>query len=751
MVAAVAVGLMAWAAVGLADASGGCDFSQANNGTASCLGPLSGSTFAGGDGNLLATPPAFGSTDWSNVSGLNPGFDLPSGTGDNSFGQGTKEDNPAATVVTGSIPNNKSDLTRFYEASEIGSNNHNFLYLAWERANTLGTANIDFEVNQKATTGFTGSTTGPVTLNRTAGDLLVTFDFTNGGGTPTIGVQRWLTSATTPTGIPGFTANVCSSSNNFPCWGDQLTLDGTDSIAAVNNLNNTDSVTDPLFPTQPNYINPVPPLQFGETAIDLTKANVFPAGTCEAFGSAFVKSRASASFTAEVKDFIAPEPVNISNCGKITIHKVTENGDATFGYTTSPTGSLSPATFNLSNGGTQVLTSSGQTPPNVLPGSYSVTEGTPPSGWSLKSLVCTTTGTGTSATTSNATASITIAPSGSADCTYTNHINASPSIATTLSETTGSVGDVVHDSATLTGATANAGGSVTYTVYSDNACTQNAQDAGTKTVNNGIVPDSNAITFNSAGTFYWQAIYTGDANNKPATSDCTKEQLVIAPNAPTIATTLSETTGSVGDVVHDSATLTGATANAGGSVTYTVYTDNACTQNAQDAGTKTVNNGIVPDSNPITFNSAGTFYWQAIYTGDANNLAAVSTCASEQLVISKLPSTISTTQVWTPQDTATIDHAGGTVTFTLYKNDQTCSNAGAVVYGPDMESVSTTLPFEANTNNNTFFVLAVGSGGDTYYWKAAYTSGDTAHKDVTSCTEATGFSSLTNGGSVTSP
>src|SRR5258708_22780013 len=115
---------------------------------------------------MLASPATFGSTDWQNVAGLNAGIDLPSGSGDNSFGQGTKEDNPNVTVVTGSIPPNKSDLTRFYEASELGSNGHNFLYLAWERSNVLGSANIDLEINQKATTALNATTPRPVTPNR---------------------------------------------------------------------------------------------------------------------------------------------------------------------------------------------------------------------------------------------------------------------------------------------------------------------------------------------------------------------------------------------------------------------------------------------------------------------------------------------------------------------------------------------------------------------------------------------------------
>jgi hypothetical protein len=373
------------------------------------------------------------------VQGLNPGFDLASGGGDNSFGKGTKEDDPNVSVVSGSIPPNKSDLTRFYEASEFSNvNNRNFLYLGWERTNVLGAANFDFEINQKTQPDLT--TTGAKTLVRTAGDLLVTYDFTNGGGRPTIGLLRWLTSDTTPV-VPGFPTNVCFSAKSFPCWGDQVTLDGTDSIAAVNNL---DSVTDPLFPNQPNYINPVPALQFGETAIDLTKAGVSSSGTCTAFGSAFVRSRSSASFTAEIKDFIAPIPVNISNCGQITIIKNTDprgiNQD--FSYTSTipnPTGTPPPPTTPNCLLNTTPNTTFDPTPSNftlndsaantedctnVPAGSYTVTEGAEPANFTLESLTCTDNGvpgsTGSQDGANPFQADISITPGGHVTCTYVN-------------------------------------------------------------------------------------------------------------------------------------------------------------------------------------------------------------------------------------------------------------------------------------------------------------------------------------------
>ena len=416
-VLAAAVGLalgIGIPAASFADNPSGCDFAATGT-TESCSPPLSGSTFAGGDGNLLTNPTTFGTTDWQNVAGRNTGIDLPSGSTDNAFGQGTKEDDPNVSVVTGSIPPNKSNLTRFYEASEF-ANSSNFLYLAWERTNNLGSANMDFEINQKAQPDLT--TTGQKTLVRTAGDLLVTFDFTNGGGKPTIGLLRWLTSATIPV-VAGFTTNTCFASNSFPCWGDELTLDGTEAIGAVNNL---DAVTDPFVS---NVANNIGALRFGETAIDLTKAGVFPEGTCVAFGSAFLKSRSSASFPAEVKDFVAPVPVNISNCGTVTIIKHTDPSgvnqdfkyDSTVTGTTTTDGSTACPTgtnaFTLNDSATNTYNCF-----NVPTGSYTVVEHQA-ANFTLKSLTCDDPGSGQDST-NPLQANISVTPNLHVTCTYVN-------------------------------------------------------------------------------------------------------------------------------------------------------------------------------------------------------------------------------------------------------------------------------------------------------------------------------------------
>ena len=93
--------------------------------------------------------------------------------------------------------------------------------------------------------------------------------------------------------------------------------------------------------------------------------------------------------------------------------------------------------------------------------------------------------------------------------------------------------------------------------------TPGGNSAGDKTVTNHIVPPSDGVQFNSAGTFYWRAFYTGDANNNSASSVCQDETLVIAPNSPSIATTLSKSSGKVGDTINDTSALAGATATAG--------------------------------------------------------------------------------------------------------------------------------------------------------------------------------------------
>jgi uncharacterized repeat protein (TIGR01451 family) len=146
----------------------------------------------------------------------------------------------------------------------------------------------------------------------------------------------------------------------------------------------------------------------------------------------------------------------------------------------------------------------------------------------------------------------------------------------------------------------------------------------------------------------------------PAGNSC--PTFSFPPNFPSLATSLSESTGAVGDAVHDSATLTDATSDAAGTVTYNVYSDSSCKNLFAAAGTVDVVDASVPDSNPITFDTAGTYYWQATYSGDANNTGTQSACTDEQLDITTPSIDLAVTKSGSP---ATQELGTGNITWTM--------------------------------------------------------------------------------------
>jgi hypothetical protein len=377
--------------------------------------------------------PPNGNSDPTTISGTTYNWscdlDLTKSSNDNSFGQGTKEDNSAVTIVSGSIPNNKSDLSRFYTSNYTaptgaGGAIQHYLAQAWERGNTLGTANLDFEYNQKPTT-FPSS--GPVTIIRTTGDVLITFDFTQGGSVVTLSKLTWVTSGST---------SQCASSNSLPCWGNQTTLGGSAATGSANDTglpNFVGYTTPPISGDPASIVDPIgggdrtapvnlPKDTFGEALVNLEAADIFNTGTCTSFAQGWVKSRSSASFNAELKDFIAPVPLNVSNCGSITIVKdAIPKSTTPFPFsTTSSTTTPLPATFSIVD--STPGNGTAQNYPNLFAGTYTVSE-LVPSGWNLTGLTCSVTGSGGSTTTTNlgtATASINLAATDNVTCTYTD-------------------------------------------------------------------------------------------------------------------------------------------------------------------------------------------------------------------------------------------------------------------------------------------------------------------------------------------
>jgi uncharacterized surface anchored protein len=241
-----------------------------------------------------------GSLDWANVAEVRKA-DTTSGQNDESFGQGTKEDTAVPSVVTGGIPPNKSDL-KFFGVYQEGAGSNGFLNLFWSRVqDPSGTTNMDFEFNQSQTASANG-----VTPVRSANDLLIQYDLSNGGVNPTISISKWVTTGTKAD---------CEASNTLPCWGHKTTL-GADAAGSINTSSIPAADSDGLGGQDPRT--------FGEAQLRLSA--LFPPGSCFSFGSAYLKSRSADTFTSALKDFVPPALVNITNCGSVKIKKVDDAG-----------------------------------------------------------------------------------------------------------------------------------------------------------------------------------------------------------------------------------------------------------------------------------------------------------------------------------------------------------------------------------------------------------------------------------------
>jgi hypothetical protein len=210
---------------------------------------------------------------------------------------------------------------------------------------------------------------------------------------------------------------------------------------------------------------------------------------------------------------------------------------------------------------------------------------------------------------------------------------------------------------------------VTYNVYTDSGCTTLASGGGgtAETITTpGSLPPSAPVTLSTAGTYYWGVSYSGDSSNQSSSSTCGTagevETVAAATTAPASTRLKTRLVGNAGSIRHefrwergivavvtgtsvtDTATLRGTNAaTATGTVTYTVYTEQAVTKNhhrswhwvaltTANAGTVTVTAGQVPTSNAVTL-PAGVYEWQAAYSGDSANHPSSSRFGTETEIV----------------------------------------------------------------------------------------------------------------------
>jgi hypothetical protein len=301
--------------------------------------------------------------------------DASKSTTDTGYAGGTKQDNDCPAIIGTSAPN-KDDLKRIYLAHKVVSVSgapHIFLELAWVRIpqnTTSPSAHVGFEFNQGINGPCPAGSDG--LLKRTAGDLLIVYDF-EGSSTsnPTLTARRWVLSGS------------CEVAKAPPCWGTATALSATSAEAAVNT---TAPASDTAAPTNETLgLN-----EFGEAGIDLTAAGILSTtGTCTSFGQVEGVSRSSGnSGTAAMEDLVGPGTISISNCGTLIVKKVTDpspdptNQSFSFsvdGTPAPPSPTTFPKTFSLLNG--QMNST------QVFPGTYSAAESVP-ANWTLTGATC---------------------------------------------------------------------------------------------------------------------------------------------------------------------------------------------------------------------------------------------------------------------------------------------------------------------------------------------------------------------------
>ena len=159
------------------------------------------------------------------------------------------------------------------------------------------------------------------------------------------------------------------------------------------------------------------------------------------------------------------------------------------------------------------------------------------------------------------------------------------------------------------------------------------------------MPNSASVIFLQAGTYYWQAIYSGDANNSSAASVCASEPITVTPNSPTITTSLVTVSPQVA-----LATITTRPPWPGRPPVRGGRSPTACIRAVArrrggrqpvDSVTAGVTDGNVANGT-FTGVAAGIYELQAVYTGDANNNGATSTCGTEPFTVTQTSPTLET-------------------------------------------------------------------------------------------------------------
>ena len=198
-------------------------------------------------------------------------------------------------------------------------------------------------------------------------------------------------------------------------------------------------------------------------------------------------------------------------------------------------------------------------------------------------------------------------------------------------------------------------------------------------VNKGFTAETNNLSLTNTPTIGTQGLPTirsEQTNASPTTPSCAAGS--GSKTATTVSTSLSGGGSSgaaisvpTGTAVTDQATLSGTNASeATGTVTYNVYSDSHCSDLVSGGTSEPITTpGRLPASAPVILDNAGTYYWQASYSGDTYNSSSTSSCGSEFETVEAS----ATTSVLVPANGASLSGTAATL-------DASASNATSVEF-----------------------------------------------------------------------
>jgi hypothetical protein len=245
---------------------------------------------------------------------------------------------------------------------------------------------------------------------------------------------------------------------------------------------------------------------------------------------------------------------------------------------------------------------------------------------------------------------------GTASISYTVN-QATPSISSTPNVTSVNLGSatppVLTDTATISGGD-NPGGTLNFTLFDTSSGTTVDTETLTSVNGNGLYSTPTGYTLPTgqgiAGLYQWEVTYTGD-NNNAGVSDNTDpaEQVSVNDAQPTLSSTPTPATYTLGTssgALKDAVTLSGGY-HAQGTIVFTLV------YNGTTVDTETLANvnGNGSYSTPTGYTLAatgtvtGTYQWNAQYSGDTNNASNDDNNATDEQVVVKGHSEVTSTSM----------------------------------------------------------------------------------------------------------